>query len=74
MRLGDSYGVQRLEAACARALRMNACSYKSVKSILKTGLDHFVESDPASVPEPVLHDNIRGADYFDQSEEAHHVN
>ena len=73
-RLGDSYGVQRLEAACARALRMNACSYKSVKSILKKGLDHIVESDPASVLEPVLHDNIRGADYFDQPQEVSHVN
>jgi transposase len=73
-RLGDSYGVQRLEAACARALNLNACSYKSVASILKSGLDRIAQLDPASVPDPVLHDNIRGADYFDPSQEVGHVN
>ena len=73
-RLGDRYGEQRLEASCARALKLNACSYKSVASILKSGLDQIAQSDPASVPDPVLHDNIRGADYFDPSQEVRHVN
>ena len=75
VRLGGSYGVPRLEAACARALKLNACSYKSVASILKTGLDRIVHSDPAPVPEPVVHDNIRGAGYFDPSQGGRrHVN
>ena len=75
MRLGESYGIPRLEAACARALKLNACSYKSVASILKTGLDRIVQSDPAPVSDPVLHDNIRGAGYFDPSQGGHrHVN
>ena len=74
VRLGDSFGVERLEAACARALRLNACSYKSVKSILKTGLDRTVEAEPTSVGAPVMHDNIRGAGYFDQAKEGRHVN
>ena len=30
---------QRIEAACARALRLRACSYKSVAAILKNNLD-----------------------------------
>jgi hypothetical protein len=63
-----------LEAACARALKLNACSYKSVKSILKTGLDRIVEAEQTSVKVPVVHDNIRGAGYFEQREEGHHVN
>lgn len=74
VRLGDSYGVQRLEAACDRALRLNACSYKSVKSILRTGLDRIVEAEQTSVRAPVVHDNIRGAGYFEQREEGRHVN
>ena len=39
LRLGDRYGPERLEAACARALAIGACSYRSVRSILERGLD-----------------------------------
>lgn len=74
VRLGDSFGVERLEAACARALRLNTCSYKSVKSILKSSLDRIVEAEPTSVRDPVIHDNIRGAAYFEHREEGRHVN
>jgi hypothetical protein len=44
---------------------MNACSYQSLKSILERGLDRLpLEPMPRSEL-PVEHDNIRGADYFD---------
>lgn len=33
IRLSDRYGKARMEAACARALQLKVCSYKSVKSI-----------------------------------------
>ena len=39
IRLADRYSSQRLEAACLRASQIKSPSYKSVKSILKTGLD-----------------------------------
>jgi len=39
LRLQDSYGRKRLEAACARALAFGAPSYRTVKQILKEGLD-----------------------------------
>ena len=39
MRLGKQYTGERLEAACFRALRSGATSYRSVQSILKHGLD-----------------------------------
>ena len=39
IRLGKGVGPQRLEAACARALRFGTCSYQSIKSILEKGLD-----------------------------------
>jgi len=73
IRLGDRFGQERLEAACARALKFQACSYKRVKSILETGLDRQPDLDPLPAAEPLLHDNIRGADYFQETEEDHHA-
>jgi transposase len=73
VRLGESHGAQRLEAACARAFGFNLCSYKSVASILKSGLDRLApECAPAA--DPMMHDNIRGAAYFDGPEGGCHVN
>jgi transposase len=46
LRLGERFGPQRLEAACARALRFDDPSYLTVKRILEEGLD--VERAPAS--------------------------
>ena len=39
LRLAKSYGPQRLEAACARALRHGTVQYRSVKNILAGGHD-----------------------------------
>jgi formylmethanofuran dehydrogenase subunit E len=39
MRLGKRYSPERLEAACGRALHINAYSYKTLESILKEGFD-----------------------------------
>lgn len=63
-RLGRTYGSDRLEAACQRALALQAFSYRSVQSILKTGLDRQPLLTP--VPEPPVRDhaNVRGADYY----------
>ena len=36
---GEKLWRERLEAACRRALTIGACSYKSIESILKNGLD-----------------------------------
>ena len=64
MRLAKGYGSQRLEAACGRALALNACSYKSIQSILKTKMDH--QPLPKETPRRALprHDNIRGTAYY----------
>jgi len=52
MRLGKRYGQDRLEAACKRALAINALSYKSIESILNKGLDnqeiHSTTGEPPS--------------------------
>jgi transposase len=70
MRQAKLYSPERLEAACARAVSLNACSYKHVKSILEKGLDKqplLPASDPVV---PVLHYNIRGKDYYQKQEAA----
>jgi transposase len=63
IRLADKFGRDRLDAACKRALEINARSYSSVHSILKNGLER--KPRPRATEEPAItHPNIRGADYF----------
>ena len=38
--LGKTYGKERLNLACRRALHFSSCTYQSVKQILKQGLDY----------------------------------
>ena len=61
--LAKVYTPQRLEAACDLALSSQAISYKSVKSILKTGLDQQPQQQPLPL-EPIDHHNIRGGQYY----------
>jgi transposase len=66
MRLGQSFGAERLEAACRRALHFGTVRYKSLESILKNGLDRQPlpsREDPATEPLPT-HANVRGAEYY----------
>jgi transposase len=65
MRLGKAYGDARLEAACQRALKLQACSFKSLQSILKNGLDRQALAQAEEpTPDPIAHPNIRGAGYY----------
>ena len=68
--LAQHYGVERLEAACRRAVRIHGLSYKSIRSILKRGLDRQEPAGPRSAPLPLDHENIRGAAYYQTEEEA----
>jgi transposase len=63
MALRKHYEDARIEAACARAMKVNAFSYKSVKAILKNGLDAQQLEEPNNFALP-LHENIRGAKYY----------
>jgi transposase len=68
LRLAKQYSPERLEAAARRATALKACSYQSVKSILKCNLDGL-PIEPATQPRPPLdHPNIRGSEYFDTGE------
>ena len=64
LRLAKSYGDQRLEAACKRAVAIGGTSYRSVESILKHNLDQKPLRDEAAVIIPISHINIRGAHYY----------
>jgi len=65
LRLGKSFGDERLEAAARRALLIDACSYRSVQSILKNGLDRqALPRNEQPERQPIRHRNIRGAHYF----------
>jgi len=62
--MAKKHGNSRLEAACKRAVISNCVSYKSIKSILTTGLDSqpLPETEqPSTAPK---HDNIRGSRYY----------
>ena len=63
LRLAKTFRWDRLDAACLRALEINAHSYTSLHSILKNGLDRKPRTRATDEP-AITHPNIRGADYF----------
>jgi transposase len=63
IRLAKSFGGERLEAACERALAIGARSFTSVNSILKNNLDAKRPAPAADGP-AITHSNIRGPRYF----------
>ena len=71
LQLGRQFGTQRLEAACARALKHNAVSWKSLQSILKHGLDQQVSDERQHAMELPEHENVRGAAYYQSSLSLH---
>ena len=61
--LARTFGSDRLEAACARALEIGTRSSTSVTSILKNNIDRK-RSEPATDGPAIAHPNLRGAGYF----------
>jgi hypothetical protein len=68
MSLAKVYGAERLEAASSYALKVGAITRKQMISILKSNLDQVVisdaESEMAEAPNPIVHENIRGPEYY----------
>jgi len=62
--LAKRFEKERVEAACKRALAIGGTSFKSVKSILETGLDRKPLSEPITIKQSVAHENIRGTGYY----------
>ncbi|NJS14210.1 MAG: IS21 family transposase, partial [Sphingopyxis sp.] len=61
--LARRYTRDRLEAACERALVINAITYSSVAAILRSGMDQAVPDAEPVKPAPT-HRNIRGGAYY----------
>jgi len=68
LNLSKTYGVERLEAACRRALAIGSPTRKRIIAILKAKLDQhpdlFPAADTATATASRTHGNVRGADYF----------
>jgi transposase len=62
IRLCDTYGDGRLDAACARALAVGDPSYRTVKGILVAGTEHG-DDPPRHIPTPPA--ILRGPQAFD---------
>ena len=64
LRLQAAYGIDRLEAACKRALSGTIFNYNTIKNILKHNLDKVPINEPPlffTMPE---HENLRGASSY----------
>jgi transposase len=60
--LQKKYGIDRLEAACLRALQGSRINYTLIKNILEHGLDKQL---PQVIERPLpSHENIRGKDHY----------
>jgi transposase len=69
LRFGKRYSNERLEAACRRAIAMNASSYRSIKSILENSLDREpLESVEIPAAHSEVHSNVRGSAYYHRKE------
>jgi len=66
LRLARTWGNERLNAASQRALDLNACSYKHIKLILENGGDCRAISSVGKLQIASSHENIRGAEYYNQ--------
>ena len=71
LKLADKYSVDRLEAACSKALTFTATpSYKSIKNILDTGSDRRESADKTAIIDSHMnsgkssHALTKGADYY----------
>ena len=64
LRLSKQHGEARLEAACQRALALGACSYKSLESILRQGLERLPLAQQNLPLLPDEHTNLRGPGYY----------
>jgi len=65
MRLAKTYSAARLECASQRALQLQACSYQSLKSILKRSLDRQTILTAEADKSGPAHENVRGPRYYD---------
>lgn len=62
--LAKTYGAERLEAACQRALLNGTPNRRSIVSILAQGVDRLPLPEETEEAPLIDHDNIRGSSYY----------
>lgn len=65
LRLARSYGTERIEAACARALKGRTHNYRTIHNILIANLDKLEDNTPGDLFSLPQHENLRGAEAFE---------
>ena len=60
LRLAQDFSPAKLAAACERAIKLKACSYRNVRALITTPQPESGESRQLSL----VHENVRGSDYF----------
>ncbi len=66
MRLGRTFGLDRLDAACARAERLRSYSSRTVEHILTHQQDRLPLDEPGPARPALTHENLRGAAYYEE--------
>ncbi len=69
--LAKSYGSERIERACQRALNIHSPTFTSVKSILQHGLDDASNNSNVVLTHIPKHSNVRGSNYYRQGGKGH---
>jgi transposase len=65
LRLARSYGNERMEAACTRALRGRTYNYRTIHNILLASLDKLEQQAAPDLFSLPAHDNLRGPNAFE---------
>jgi hypothetical protein len=65
MRLATSYGPERMEAACSRALQGRSYNYRTIFNILSANLDKLQPAHQACLFSLPAHENLRGAKAYE---------
>lgn len=63
-KLAKDFGNERLDAACLRAIEINAHSLSSIRSILRNRLDQQPIAGHETLEASFEHPNVRGAKYY----------
>jgi transposase len=64
-RIGEKFGPERTERACAWGLHFNARSYKPIARLLELGRESMpLPHEEAATRAAIDHENVRGADYY----------
>jgi len=62
--LAREVGMIRLNTACSRAVRIQATSITSVRSMLRRGIEDKPIGEEPDVTPPASHENVRGGGYY----------